>query len=100
MLMFGKSERVSMRSERKKVGISAESSRRGFLLRIASVHKGGKKELYIDVDGRASGRGVYVCKNIDCIKSLKKSRRLEKLFSQSFSEKMYEKLEEVVSKGE
>ena len=46
------------------------------LLRFASVHKGEKKELYIDVDGKASGRGAYVCKNIDCIKSLKKSRRL------------------------
>lgn len=78
----------------------SEMKPKNVLLRITDLYNGEKKELYIDIDGNASGRGAYVCKNIDCIKSLKKSRRLEKLFSQSFSEKIYEKLEEVVSKSE
>lgn len=78
----------------------SEMKPKNVLLRITGVNHGEKKELYIDIDGNASGRGAYVCKNIDCIKSLKKSHRLEKLFSQSFSEEFYEKLEEVVSKNE
>lgn len=78
----------------------SEMKPKNVLLRITGMHNGEKKEMYIDIDGNVSGRGAYVCKNIDCIKSLKKSRRLEKLFSQSFSEKIYEKLEEVVSKSE
>lgn len=70
------------------------------LIRVTQVQNEGQKELIIDKSFKASGRGAYVCKNTDCVKILKKSRRLEKLFSQKILDAFYEKLEEVVSKSE
>lgn len=70
------------------------------LIRISKSNDECKKEPIIDVVGKARGRGAYVCKNINCVKTLKKSHKLERLLSQKFPEEFYEKLEEAVSEVE
>jgi predicted RNA-binding protein YlxR (DUF448 family) len=40
-----------------------------------------------------SGRGAYICRNIDCFKKARKAKRLERSLSVSITDEIYEKLE-------
>lgn len=69
------------------------------LIRITQM-KCDPKMLFIDMKGKAPGKGAYVCKNIDCVKNLKKSHKIERIFSQRVPEAFYAELEEVASSDE
>ena len=56
-------------------------------------------EISLDLTGKKSGRGAYVCKNIDCLKMARKARRLERAFSCKIPEELYDQLEEEMSKA-
>ena len=47
------------------------------LLRIVKNPEG---EIFIDPTGKKSGRGAYICFNIECLQKTIKSKRLEKAF--------------------
>ena len=51
-------------------------------------------KIFLDLTSKASGRGAYVCDNPDCIKKLKKQRLLNKVFSVSVDEDIYNAIEE------
>ncbi len=60
------------------------------------------KDLGISVDlkGKKSGRGAYICRKLECLKKAKKMRRLERSFSCKIPEEVYEVLgEELESNG-
>nr|WP_240495784.1 YlxR family protein [Thermoanaerobacterium sp. PSU-2] len=46
------------------------------LLRI--VKKAHSNEVQVDLTGKLSGRGCYVCKNIDCVEKALKSKKNRK----------------------
>ncbi|SNX55476.1 YlxR family protein [Thermoanaerobacterium sp. RBIITD] len=46
------------------------------LLRI--VKKAHSDDVQVDLTGKISGRGCYVCRNIDCLEKALKSKRIEK----------------------
>ena len=54
--------------------------------------KGG--DVFIDLTGKAAGRGAYVCNDPACIRKLKKGRLLNKVFSAEIPAEVYEKIEE------
>ncbi len=58
------------------------------LVRIVKTESGAE----IDLTGKQSGRGCYVCKNADCIKNAKKARRIERALSSTVSEEVYKGL--------
>jgi hypothetical protein len=51
----------------------------------------------IDLTGKKSGRGAYVCRNPDCLKKLRKSGRLEKELSVSPPDEIWDELEKEMS---
>ena len=51
-------------------------------------------KIFLDFTSKASGRGAYVCNNPECIKKLKKQRLLNKVFSLSVAEEIYNAIEE------
>lgn len=51
-------------------------------------------KIFLDFTSKASGRGAYVCNNPDCIKKLRKQRLLNKVFSLSVGEEIYNAIEE------
>lgn len=65
------------------------------LIRIVKDKDGN---ISIDKTGKASGRGAYICNNIECLQKAKKSRKLEKAFETKISEEIYSKLEEMLLK--
>ena len=48
----------------------------------------------LDFIGKKSGRGAYLCREMDCLKSCRKSRRLEKSFGCRIPDEVYQKLEQ------
>ena len=67
------------------------------LIRVLRTPEG---EVILDLTGKKSGRGAYICKNIACLKKARKSRRIESSLECSISEEFYEKMEEELKVGE
>lgn len=64
---------------------------KGNMMRIV---KNADGELYLDVTGKAAGRGAYICRSEACLKKLEKYRLLNKAFSMEVSEEVYGAIEE------
>lgn len=59
------------------------------LIRVVRSPEG---ELSIDLTGKKSGRGAYICHSVECFNKAKKARRLEKSFSMQIPEEIYQTL--------
>ncbi len=47
----------------------------------------------LDFDGRANGRGAYLCRDVQCLQRARKARALERAFSAQIPEAVYAELE-------
>lgn len=57
-------------------------------------------EISLDLTGKKSGRGAYICPDPDCLKKARKARRLERSFACQIPPQVYEKLEEELTLGQ
>ena len=57
-------------------------------------------EISIDLTGKKSGRGAYVCPKADCLRKARKARRLERVFDCDIPDEVYARLEEEIQSGE
>ncbi len=60
---------------------------------LVRVVKSPDGEISMDLTGKKSGRGAYVCRNIECLRAARKARRFERAFSCQISEELYDALE-------
>ncbi len=60
------------------------------LIRILRTPEG---EITLDLTGKKSGRGAYICKNPACLKKLRKSRRAEANLGVTIPEEVWDALE-------
>ena len=60
------------------------------LIRVVKAPEG---DISVDKTGKKSGRGAYVCDDIECLRKARKARRLEKAFSCQISSEIYDALE-------
>lgn len=60
---------------------------------IIRVVKNKEGEISLDLTGKKSGRGAYICNNYDCIKAVKKNRGLERAFCCKIPDEFYQELE-------
>ena len=74
--------------------VSKEVCEKKDLIRIV---KNKENEIFVDLTGKANGRGAYICPNTDCLEKAVKSNRLAKSFEQEIDNDIYEKLREVIS---
>lgn len=63
------------------------------LIRIVKILEG---EVCVDLIGKKLGRGVYICKNIECFEKVYKVKRFSRNFEIFISEEIYEKLKEEI----
>ena len=56
-------------------------------------------EVVLDLTGKKSGRGAYICKKAACFKKARKSRRFETALECSIPEAVYDRMEEEISHG-
>lgn len=70
-----------------------EQKEKNELLRIVRSKEG---IIEVDLTGKKSGRGAYICKNEDCLNKIIKSKRLEKVFEKEISAELYESIRGVI----
>lgn len=61
------------------------------LIRIVRLPEG---EIRLDLTGKISGRGAYICKNTACLKKCRKGERLERSLECKIPDEVYERLAE------
>ncbi len=57
-------------------------------------------EVSLDLTGKKSGRGAYVCKNSDCLEKAIKAKRFERAFSCKIPEEIYIELQQEMRENE
>lgn len=65
------------------------------LIRIVKSKEG---EISLDLTGKKSGRGAYICGVTKCLQKARKSRKLERSFSCQISDEIYDAMESELSK--
>lgn len=66
------------------------------LIRIVKAAENG--EIKVDLTGKVSGRGAYICKSKECFEKACKAKRIEKALEESISSEVYELLKEEIEK--
>ena len=67
-----------------------EHKPKGELLRVVRSPEG---EISLDTNGRASGRGAYVCPDPECLKKAQKAKSLERALEVPIPEEVYARLQ-------
>ena len=66
------------------------------LIRVLRTPEG---EIILDLTGKKSGRGAYICKNAQCLKKAGKSKRIESSLECRISDELYQRMEEELEGG-
>ena len=65
------------------------------LLRIV---KNKDNIINVDESGKISGRGAYICYDIECLEKAQKSKRLEKNLEIKIEDEIYEQMKNLIEK--
>lgn len=63
---------------------------------LIRIVKDKNENIFIDVSGKANGRGAYICNSVECLEKAIKNKRLEKCFEVKIDNKIYESLRGVI----
>ena len=74
---------------KKKCIVCQDRDNKKELMRIVKNKEG---EIFIDLTGKANGRGAYICKDSECLKKAIKSKALNRAFKMEVPDEVYEKL--------
>lgn len=74
-----------------------EQKKKSELVRIVRSADG---EISLDLTGKKSGRGAYICNNIECLRKAVKSHRIEKAFQMAVPDDVYKEMEEQIGKND
>ena len=69
---------------------------KGELVRVLRTPEG---DVVLDLTGKKSGRGAYICKKASCLKKARKSKRIESSLECTIPETVYDRMEEEISHG-
>ena len=72
-----------------------EHKPKGDLLRVVRSPEG---TISLDTTGRASGRGAYLCRDVQCLRRARKSRRIENTLECTIPEEVWDRMEEELEK--
>lgn len=67
------------------------------LVRIVRDKEGA---ISVDPTGKKSGRGAYICRNVECLRSARKGKKLERAFETQVDDAVYAALEEQMERND
>lgn len=79
--------------QRRCVGCGETKEKRE-LIRVVRTPEG---DIVLDLIGKKSGRGAYVCHSLSCLKKARKSKRIEQNLDTHIPDEIYERLEAELS---
>ena len=87
-----KTQKIPMR---KCIGCNTSKPKKE-LIRVACY----EGEVSVDITGKAKGRGVYICKNKECLKKAVKKKAFARAFGQDITEEQQSTISEEIEKYE
>lgn len=73
--------------------VTKEQLPKSELLRIV---KNKENEVFVDLTGKANGRGAYIKKDVNVLKTAKDKKILERALEAQISDEVYEEIEKVI----
>lgn len=67
---------------------------------LTRVVRTAEGEIFIDLKGKANGRGAYICHDINCLNKAIKAKRLERTFDTRIQDDVYDTLKKDLSADE
>ena len=67
---------------------------------LIRIVKSPEDEISLDLTGKKSGRGAYICNDIECLRKARKSRRIDRTFEMTIPDDVYNSLEEQIKKDD
>ena len=67
------------------------------LIRVVKSKEG---DISLDLTGKKSGRGAYICKSVECFEKARKARKFERSFSCMIREDIYNSMEGEIRENE
>ena len=67
---------------------------------LIRIVKSPDDEISLDLTGKKSGRGAYICNDIECLRKARKSRRIDRTFEMTIPDSVYDSLEEQIKKDD
>ena len=67
------------------------------LIRVVRSPEG---EISLDLTGKKSGRGAYICRSKKCLMKARKSKRIDKALDVSVPDEVYDRMETELSENE
>ena len=67
---------------------------------LVRVVKSPEGDISLDLTGKKSGRGAYVCKNAECFKKARKKKAFERAFGGKIDDSVYDMMEEEINHAE
>lgn len=64
------------------------------MIRVVRLPDGG---VVLDLKGKVSGRGAYICPDKNCFKKARKSKRIEHTLECEIGEDIYDAMEEMIA---
>jgi len=74
--------------------VTKEQLPKAELLRIV---KNKENDVFVDLTGKANGRGAYIKKDVNVLKTAKDKKILERALETQINEEVYEKIEKVIT---
>lgn len=66
---------------------------------LVRVVKSKEDEVSLDLTGKKSGRGAYVCREPECLRRARKSRGFERALSCRIPDEIYDRMEQELVDG-
>ena len=67
---------------------------------LIRIVKSPDDEISLDLTGKKSGRGAYICYDVECLRKARKSRRIDRTFEMTIPDNVYDSLEEQIRKND
>ena len=68
--------------------------------KLIRIVKNKNNEVSLDICGNMEGRGIYLCKNNQCLDKAIKSKKMNRAFEIDIKTDLYEKVREHINGGE
>ena len=69
-------------------------------LELIRVVRSPDGEISLDLTGKKSGRGAYICRSKKCLMKARKSKRIDKALDVSVPDEVYDRMETELSEDE
>ena len=93
--MMAQPQKVRKIPQRQCLGCN-EHKPKAELLRVVKDPQG---EIWLDFSGKKSGRGAYICRDLECLKKARRSHRIDRSLDTVIPEEIYDRMEKELSEN-